>query len=210
MLRGRVSIYVTNGSKTASSTVQLHDSLGSTRAYACTEDGFSSQNGDRARGAYTTKEQRSVVSFCGQKDWMQKIFIKKLFLFTVRSVYCAKQFITGSKISLKDVRKSQMMADQVAMFRLWQGNSAVGGRVDWSWQEDNGRQCSNYTRKFAWFSIEHNAWSGCIWQKWPGQLAREVLLHHDNARPHAAPVTQERIRLTGRAWPLVTSICLVR
>jgi hypothetical protein len=31
-----------------SSTVQLHDSLGSRRACACSEDGFSSQNGDRA------------------------------------------------------------------------------------------------------------------------------------------------------------------
>jgi hypothetical protein len=31
-----------------SSTVQLHDSLGSGRACACSEAGFSSQNGDRA------------------------------------------------------------------------------------------------------------------------------------------------------------------
>jgi hypothetical protein len=30
-----------------SSTVQLHDSLGSRRARACSEIGFSSQNGDR-------------------------------------------------------------------------------------------------------------------------------------------------------------------
>jgi hypothetical protein len=59
-LRGRVSKQVTNGSKTAvmdvigflcaslgSSTVQLHDSLGSRRALACSEAGFSSQIGDR-------------------------------------------------------------------------------------------------------------------------------------------------------------------
>jgi hypothetical protein len=32
----------------------------------------------------TTEEQRSVVMFfCGQKDFMQRIFIKKYFLFTV-------------------------------------------------------------------------------------------------------------------------------
>jgi hypothetical protein len=47
-----------------------------------------------------------------------------------------------------------------------------------------------------------------------GQLARGVLLHHDNARPSTARVTQERIqklqwellqhRLTARTWPLVT------
>jgi histone-lysine N-methyltransferase SETMAR len=28
----------------------------------------------------------------------------------------------------------------------------------------------------------------------PGQLARGVLLHHDNARPHTAPATQDRIQ----------------
>jgi hypothetical protein len=60
MIRGRVSKYVTNGSETAvvdvisflfvslgSSTIQLHDSLGSRRACACAEAGFNSQNGDR-------------------------------------------------------------------------------------------------------------------------------------------------------------------
>jgi histone-lysine N-methyltransferase SETMAR len=30
--------------------------------------------------------------------------------------------------------------------------------------------------------------------KRPGQLARVVLLHHDNARPHTARATQERIQ----------------
>jgi hypothetical protein len=61
IIRGRVSKDVTIGSKTAvmnvigfpyvslgSSTVQLHDRLGSRRACACSEAGFSSQNGDRA------------------------------------------------------------------------------------------------------------------------------------------------------------------
>jgi hypothetical protein len=59
--QGRVSKYVTDGSKTAvmdiigflcvsldGSTVELHDSLGSKRACACSEAGFSSQNADRA------------------------------------------------------------------------------------------------------------------------------------------------------------------
>jgi uncharacterized membrane protein len=58
--RGRVNKQVTHGSKTAvldvigflcvslgSSTVQLHDSLGSRRTCAYSEAGFSSQNGDR-------------------------------------------------------------------------------------------------------------------------------------------------------------------
>jgi hypothetical protein len=61
LLRGTVSKRVTNGSKAAvmdvvgflyvslgSSTVQLHDSLGSKRACACSETGFSSLNGDDA------------------------------------------------------------------------------------------------------------------------------------------------------------------
>jgi hypothetical protein len=33
--------------------------------------------------------------FCEQKDSMQRIFIKKCFLFTVRSVCCVKRFTTG-------------------------------------------------------------------------------------------------------------------
>jgi hypothetical protein len=36
----------------STSTVQLHDSLGRRHAYACSEAGFSSQNGDRAWGVY--------------------------------------------------------------------------------------------------------------------------------------------------------------
>jgi hypothetical protein len=65
IIRGRVSKQVTNGSKVAvmgvigflcvslgSSTVQLHDSLGSRHAYACSEAGFSSQNGNHASGVY--------------------------------------------------------------------------------------------------------------------------------------------------------------
>jgi hypothetical protein len=75
ILRGRVSKWVTNGSKTAvmdvmcflgvsvfRRTVQLHDSLGSRRACVCSEADFSSQNGDRA-WMCTTEEQRFVVCF---------------------------------------------------------------------------------------------------------------------------------------------------
>jgi hypothetical protein len=60
-IRRRVSKFVINESKTAvtdeigflcvslgSSTVQLHNSLGSRRACPCSEAGFSGQNGDRA------------------------------------------------------------------------------------------------------------------------------------------------------------------
>jgi hypothetical protein len=45
---------------------------------------------------YTIEEQRSVVLFfCGQKDSMQRIFIKKCFLFTVGSACRVKRFTTG-------------------------------------------------------------------------------------------------------------------
>jgi hypothetical protein len=47
---------------------------------------------------------------------MQRIFLKKCFLFTVGSVFHVKRFTTGSRNCLKDVRKSQMMPDQV---RKW-------------------------------------------------------------------------------------------
>jgi hypothetical protein len=63
---------------------------------------------------YTTGEQCSAVCFLGgKKDSMQRIFIKKCFLFAVGGVYSVKMFITGSRTSLKDIRKLRMMLDQV-------------------------------------------------------------------------------------------------
>jgi hypothetical protein len=65
----------------------------------------------------STEEQRSDMHFfCGQKDSMQRIFIKKYFLFTVGSVCRVKRFTAGSRNSLKDVRKPQVMPGQV---RKW-------------------------------------------------------------------------------------------
>jgi hypothetical protein len=52
-----------------SSTVQLHESLGSRRACACSDAGFSSQNGDRD-WVYTTEKQRSVLPLFVQKNSM--------------------------------------------------------------------------------------------------------------------------------------------
>jgi Tat protein secretion system quality control protein TatD with DNase activity len=56
-----------------------------------------------------TEEQRFVVHFCGQKDSMQRILMKKCFMWTVGSVCSVKQVTTRSRYSLKGVRKSQMM-----------------------------------------------------------------------------------------------------
>jgi hypothetical protein len=70
-----------------------HDSLCSRRACACSEADFSIQNGTVLE-EYATEEQRSVVRFCGQKDSMQRIFIKKCFLFTVGNICHIKRFET--------------------------------------------------------------------------------------------------------------------
>jgi hypothetical protein len=47
---------------------------------------------------------------------MQRIFIKKCFPFTVGSVCHVKRLTAGSRNSLKDIRKSQIMPDQA---RKW-------------------------------------------------------------------------------------------
>jgi hypothetical protein len=54
-----------------------------------------------------------LVVFYGQKDPMKRIFRKKYFLFTVGGTGCVKRFTTGSRNILEDVRKSQMLPDQV-------------------------------------------------------------------------------------------------
>jgi hypothetical protein len=50
---------------------------------------------------YVNKEQLSVVHFfCGQKDAMQRIFIKKYFLFVLGSVYHVKRSTLVAYVSL--------------------------------------------------------------------------------------------------------------
>jgi hypothetical protein len=60
----------------------------------------------------TTEEQSSVMRFLWAKGLSSKD-ITKYFLFTVGSVWHVKWFTTGSRNSLKDVRKSQMMPHHV-------------------------------------------------------------------------------------------------
>jgi hypothetical protein len=58
----------------------------------------------------TTKEQLSVVLFfLWAKGFNSKDIRKELFLFEVGSVCSVRQFTAGTKDSLKDIRKSQMM-----------------------------------------------------------------------------------------------------
>jgi hypothetical protein len=61
---------------------------------------------------FTTEEQRSVVLFCGQKDSMQRIFIKKCFLFTVGSVCRVKRFHLGRRFA--DVEEVETGGAEVA------------------------------------------------------------------------------------------------
>jgi hypothetical protein len=89
---------------------------------------------------------------------MQRIFIKKLFLFKVGSVCRLKLFTAGSRNSLKD-DQSCRCAIRSPCWDCDRSNCAADGRVDSSWQKDNDRQCSNCTKGFPWFSIRHNAWS---------------------------------------------------
>jgi hypothetical protein len=72
-----------------SSTVQLHDSLGSRRACACSESGFSSQNGDRA-WLYYRRAAFCCASFVDKRTqckWYKEMF----------PVYCVKRFTAGSR-----------------------------------------------------------------------------------------------------------------
>jgi hypothetical protein len=76
-----------------------------------------------------TETQRDIAFFFffgGQKNFVRKIDIKKCAQFTVRSVCRVKRFTTGSKIFVKDVRKSQTRSPCSDCDGR---NRAAGGRV---------------------------------------------------------------------------------
>jgi hypothetical protein len=138
-LRGTASKWVTNGSKSAvvdvtdflcvslgSRRVQLRSSLGSRTSCACSEAGFSSLNGGRAWGLYYRRASFCCAVLYGEKDSMQRIFIKKCFMFTGRSFCGVKRFTTRSRNSLKHFRKSQMMPDHVCLLRLRHKQLCIG------------------------------------------------------------------------------------
>jgi hypothetical protein len=84
-------LYVSLGSSTA----QLHDSLGSRCTCSRSVADFNSQNGDRDWCVYYQRAAFCCAFFYGQKDSTQRIFIKKCFLFAIRSVCHVKRFTTG-------------------------------------------------------------------------------------------------------------------
>jgi hypothetical protein len=67
-----------------------------------------------------------------------------------------------------------------------------------------------YVNSTSYCKVLLNLWDATRRRR-PGQLARGILLHRDNARPHTAQATQDRIEdlqwnfLNTRIWPLVTS-----
>jgi hypothetical protein len=66
---------------------------------------------------YITEEQLPLVRlFLWEKDSIQRIAIKEHFLSAVENVCRVKRFTAGSRNSLKDVRKSQMLPNQL---RKW-------------------------------------------------------------------------------------------
>jgi hypothetical protein len=87
-----------------------------------------------------TEEQHPFVLFCGQKDSMQRIFIKKCFLSMVGSVCRVRRFSLGGKHFVNDkeveteVRKwlRQQSKDFYAagfdaMVKRWDKGISVGG-----------------------------------------------------------------------------------
>jgi hypothetical protein len=128
-------------------TVQLHDSLRSRCACACTEADFGSQNGDRAWRC-TNEELRYVVRFfCGQKDSMQRIFIKKCFLFTVGSVFHVKRFTTGWQTFRRwrgwnggaEVAETTVRRLLCCQFR--RTGKAIGHVYQWWWRTCREKKC---------------------------------------------------------------------
>jgi hypothetical protein len=136
--------------------------------------------------------------FGGQKDSVQRIFIKKYFLFTVGSVCRVKRFTNGSRNSLKGVRKLQMMPDHIALVKLRQKQLCSVWMLIVFW-DSQGTLLAHFQKRgenvnFASYSEVLLKLPDTIGRKRPGQPARRVLFHHDNARPHTARATLGRIQ----------------
>jgi hypothetical protein len=101
-----------------SSAVQLHDSPVSRCACTSSKAGLNSQNGDSAWWVYY-KIWRSVVRYILEK-WVNASGIhKETFPVYGGTSFHVKHLTTGSRNSHKNIRKSQMMPDQVRQERKW-------------------------------------------------------------------------------------------
>jgi hypothetical protein len=85
---------------------------------------------------FLTEEQHSVVNFLWAKGLNAKNIHKDVLPVYDRSVCRVKRFTTGLRNSLKDVRKSQMMPNHVALLgvqqkqlcRRWKSLFSLTGR----------------------------------------------------------------------------------
>jgi hypothetical protein len=85
---------------------------------------------------------------------MQRIFIKKCFLFKVGSVCRVQRFTAGSRNSLKDYLKSQMMPEQVRKWLRQQSKDFCAAGFD-ALVKDGTNKCiivgGGYVEKYMFF-----------------------------------------------------------
>jgi hypothetical protein len=107
--------------------VQLHDCVGSRRACACPEAGFSRQNGDRTR-AYCWRAAL-YCDFCGKTDPTQRIFINKYFLSTVGSVCRVKRFTMGREFLSRTFESRRWCTRESPCWNCDRRRCEAGGRA---------------------------------------------------------------------------------
>jgi hypothetical protein len=108
----------------------------------------------------TTKQQRFLWS-----KGLNAKHIHKEILRVYGGVCRLNQFTAGSRNSLKDIQKSQMMPNQVPLLRMQQKQLCSRWMSQFELTEDNDRQCSSCTWAFPWFSIQHDTRSFKVFQK---------------------------------------------
>jgi hypothetical protein len=103
-----------------SSIIQLHESLGRSRACACSKISFSSQNGEHTWGAYCQRAEVCYAHFVRKRTQWKWYSWEMVRVFGGKCLSRKAVFTNGSRNSLKEVRMSQMMPYQVALLRLQQ------------------------------------------------------------------------------------------
>jgi hypothetical protein len=137
------------------STVQLYDSLGSRRACACSEAGFSSKNGDRAWRVYYQRAAFSCLFFYGQEDSMPRMLMKKCFLFMVGSVCRVKQSQLGREILWRTFKSRRWWPTRCGSG--WDNSQKTSVfRVSTHWESDGtsvSKLVDDMSRKKCFFQV---------------------------------------------------------
>jgi hypothetical protein len=135
-----------------SRTVKLLVSLASGRAVTCSGAGFSSQNDD-----HTQSKSSVLLCFFVCAQGLNAKNIHKIFLVYVGNFCHIKPFTTERDILPVTFGTSRLCLSRLPCWDWDRRNCAVSGRIDWSWQENNDRQCTNCTRTLSWLNIQDNA-----------------------------------------------------